>query len=249
MQYQVYRPARYFFAVNNYGIDAAQFKDSLTFHWNRLPADVRYAMMNVSSSHDAPRLLTDFYNPNKYKFHATPAEDKNYMTGKPDAETYTRVRLYLVHLFTSIGAPQIYNGEEMGMWTADDPARKPVMWKEFNFEPETRNNYQPGIKSFDSLAFNQQQFDWYKKLIAIRKSNPVLAAGSIEFLTAAGKTLAYRRFDKENEIIVLFNLENATTQFELPKNARYVDLLTEMKFSGAVYNLNGMSAAILTMVH
>ncbi|MEO6166642.1 MAG: alpha-amylase family glycosyl hydrolase [Chitinophagales bacterium] len=248
MQYQVYRPARYFFADTNYGIDAAQFKDSLTFQWSRLPEDVRYAMMNVSSSHDAPRLLTDFYNPNKYKFHATPSEDKNYKTGKPDADTYQRVRLYLVHLFTNIGAPQVYNGEEMGMWTADDPARKPLMWKEFNFEPEFRNNFEPKKKSYDSLVFNQQQFDWYKKMIAIRKSNPVLATGAIEFLTAEGKKLAYRRFDKDNEIIVLFNVERTTQQFDLPKNSRYVDLLTDRKFSGSIYTLNEMSAAILKRV-
>ncbi|MEP7127272.1 MAG: alpha-amylase family glycosyl hydrolase [Chitinophagales bacterium] len=248
MQYQVYRPARYFFAKNNYGIDAEQFKDSLNFHWNRLQPDVRYAMMNVSSSHDAPRLLTDFYNPNKYKYKASPSDDEDYKTGKPDADTYQRVRLYLVHLFTTIGAPQIYNGEEMGMWSADDPARKPLMWKGFTFESETRNNFQPGEKTYDTLAFNQQQFDWYKKLIGIRKNNPVLANGSVEFLTAKGKQLAYRRFDDKSEIVVLFNLESTTQQFDLPKDSRYIDLLTNKKVTGGSMMLAEMNAAILKRV-
>ncbi|MGB3076695.1 MAG: alpha-amylase family glycosyl hydrolase, partial [Chitinophagales bacterium] len=248
MQYQVYRPARYFFANNNYGIDAEQFKDSLNFHWNSLQTDVRYAMMNVSSSHDAPRLLTDFYNPNKYKYKASPSDDENYKTGKPDVDTYQRVRLYLVHLFTTIGAPQIYNGEEMGMWSADDPARKPLMWKEFTFEAETTNNFQSGAKTYDTLAFNQQQFDWYKKLIAIRKSNPALATGSIEFLKAKGKQLAYRRFDDKSEIIVLFNLESGPQQFDLPKDSRYLDLLTNKKIAGGSMMLAKMEAAILKRV-
>ncbi|MBK9732762.1 MAG: alpha-glucosidase C-terminal domain-containing protein [Chitinophagaceae bacterium] len=248
MQYQVYRPARYFFANNNYGIDAEQFKDSLNFHWNSLQTDVRYAMMNVSSSHDAPRLLTDFYNPNKYKYKASPSDDENYKTGKPDVDTYQRVRLYLVHLFTTIGAPQIYNGEEMGMWSADDPARKPLMWKEFTFEAETTNNFQSGAKTYDTLASNQQQFDWYKKLIAIRKSNPALATGSIEFLKAKGKQLAYRRFDDKSEIIVLFNLESSPQQFDLPKDSRYLDLLTNKKIAGGSMMLAKMEAAILKRV-
>ena len=41
-------------------IDAKQFKDSLEFQWNRLPRENVYAMMNVSSTHDTPRLLSDF---------------------------------------------------------------------------------------------------------------------------------------------------------------------------------------------
>ncbi len=248
MQYQVYRPARYFFARNNYGISAEQLKDSLTHHWNRLRDDVQYAMMNVSSSHDAPRLLTDFYNPNKYKYFSSPADDKHYKTGKPDAETYQRVRLYLVHLFTAPGAPQIYNGEEMGMWSADDPSRKPLMWKEFKFEAEPRSNYQPGAGEYDSLAFDQQQYDWYKKLIGIRRSNPVLATGKTEFLVAKGKQLVYRRFDDQKEIIVLFNLEEDTMKFELPFESGYIDLLTNKKIAGKSCELAGMSAAILKRV-
>ncbi len=135
-------------------------------------------MMNTSSTADAPRLLTDFYNPNKYKMYAKPSEDKNYRTGKPDAETYERLRLYLVHLYTSIGAPSIYYGEEAGMWGADDPEdRKPMWWKELKFEPESRNNFQPGNKDFDPVGFNQQHFDFFKKLGKIRNTNPVLSQG------------------------------------------------------------------------
>jgi cyclomaltodextrinase len=188
MFYQVYKPARYFFAKNDYSIDARQFKDSLEFQWNRLSKDKRYAMMNVSSSHDAPRLLSDFYNPNKYKNKAKPQDNPLYKTGKPDPETYQRVRLYVAHLFTTIGAPQIWNGEELGMWGSDDPdPRKPLWWKEYKFSDESRNNFQPGTRVYDKAGFNVQQFEWYKKLIAIRNENPVLADGDIRFLVAEGK--------------------------------------------------------------
>ncbi len=250
MFYQSYRPARYFFAKTNDEINAAQLKDSLEFQWNRLLPANRYAMMNTSSTHDTPRLLSDFYNPGKYKYHANPNEDKEYKTGKPDEETYKRLQLYLVHLFTSIGAPQIWNGEEMGMWGADDPnCRKPLMWKEFKFDPETRSNIQPGPKTYDNLEFNQSQFDMYKILISIRKSNPVLSKGDLKFMITDGKKLTYRRFDSENEIIVLFNLEPTQQNFTLPTKSSWIDLLTnnKKKIKKSI-QLQTLSAAILKRV-
>jgi glycosidase len=249
MFYQVYKPARYFFAATNMVTDARVLRDSLELQWNALPAANRYAMMNVSSSHDAPRLLTDFYNPNNYKYKATPNDDPGYKTGKPDLETYRRLQLYLVHLFTTIGAPDIWNGEEMGMWGADDPhCRKPLWWKEFTFEPETRNNFQPGEKTYDPVGFNQEQFSWYKELIRIRKENPVLATGDIGFLAAEGKKLTYKRFNADNEIIVAFNLEPTAQAFDLPGGNSYVDLLTNRKIKGSQLTLDPLTAAVLKKV-
>lgn len=246
MFYQVYMPARYFFAKTNFEINAEQFKDSLEFQWNRLRKNNCYAMMNVSSTHDAPRLLTDFYNPNKYKLNASPHDDANYKTGIPDLETYKRVQLYLVHLFTSVGAPQIWNGEEMGMTGAFDPdCRKPLWWQEYSFEKETRTNYQPGEKQYDAVGFNKAQFEFYRKLIAIRKNNPVLNDGEIEFITAHDKMLAYKRFDALNEIIVLFNVEGESRTFTLPASTTYKNLLTGKKVKGDSITLKSLTAAVL----
>lgn len=247
MFYQAYRPARYFFAKTNMPYSAQQLTDSLEFEWNRLNPDHLQAMMNVSSSHDAPRLLSDFYNPNKYKFKATPNDDPAYKTGKPDAETYQRLRLYLVHLFTTIGAPQIWNGEEMGMWGADDPhCRKPLMWKEFSFDAETRNNYQPGEKQYDPLVFDQQHFDWYKKLIHLRKSNPVLSTGKMEIEMAEGKKFSYVRFNDTERMTVCFNLEQTRQDFKIEGGGNYTDLLTGKKYLGVkTISIEPFSAMIL----
>lgn len=244
MFYQVYRPARYFFAKTEYPLDAVQLRDSLLHEWGRLAEDKRYAMMNVSSTHDTPRLLTDFYNTNKYKFHANQRDNTFYRTGKPDEDTYKRLRLYLVHLFTSVGAPQIWNGEEMGMWGADDPdERKPLWWADYQFEDETRTNIQPGEKQFDKVGFNNDQFEWYKKLIALRKANPVLIHGQIEFLLAEGGLLAYRRYDEASEIIVCFNVNDAGHDVPLaPGN--YFDLLTGNNYSETLH-LEPLQAVVL----
>jgi cyclomaltodextrinase len=245
MFYQVYRPARYFFAKTNLDIDAGQFRDSLMLQWDRLSESTRYAMMNVASSADAPRLLSDFYNPGKYKVSAKPTDDPNYKTGKPDAESYQRLKLYLMHAFTNIGAPHIYNGEEMGMWGGDDPEdRKPLWWKELTFAPETRTNFQPGAKTYDQVGFNQELFDFYKKLASIRNSEPVLSTGKIEFLKAEGKMLSYRRYNDKQEIQILFNLENDTKKFGLG-NGKYIDLMTGKTVAGREVELQTLSGMIL----
>jgi len=247
MYYQVYRPARYFFANTKNGIDAAQLKDSLLSQWKKLKPENVKAMMNVSSSHDAPRLLTDFYNDNNYKFHANPLENKDYKTGKPDKQAYKRLQLYLVHLFTTVGAPQIWNGEEMGMWGADDPfGRKPLWWKELKFQPENRNNIQNQNPVYDKVGFNDATFKFYKKLIKIRKENPELVDGELKFIVTDGKKLVYERTLNGNKIIVLFNAGNATQLFNIPFGT-YTNLLNGKKIITNMLKLNGLQTVVLKL--
>lgn len=246
MFYQIYRPSRYFFAKTSMPIDAKAFKDSMHHHLNRLPVAVRNAMMNTSSSHDAPRLLTDFANPNKYKFKANPNDDPKYFTGKPDEETYRRLQMYLVSLFTGVGAPQIWNGEEMGMWGADDPHdRKPLWWKEMKFDNEARHNLQPGHTETDPVGFNAKQFEWYKRLIHIRRTQSVLWDGELEFLVTDGRKLAYTRSNKKDEIMVVINGGNVRTQITLPRSGNYVDLLTNTTVEVSRIWLDAQTAMVL----
>lgn len=246
MFYQTYRPARYFFSKNDNSIDARSLRDTLEFQWKRLNEKSRYAMMNVASSHDTPRLLTDFYNPNKYKYSASPNDNPNYKTGKPDKETYQRLRMYLAHTFTSIGAPHIWNGEEIGMWGADDPyPRKPLMWSELNFKPERRNNFQPGNSEYDDVSFNKKHFAYYKKLINIRKENPVLSSGELTFLESNGKILAYKRTTEKEEILVIFNAQAEEASYLLAGKNQYRDLLTGKKINSGNLTLKPFTSLIL----
>ena len=167
------------------------------------------------------------------------------VTGSTGSETYQRLKAYLTYAFTTIGSPHIWNGDEMGMWGSDDPnCRKPLMWKELKFEDEYRNNFQPGKKTFDKVQFNAPLFDFYKKLIQIRKSNPVLSSGKLNFLVSEGKKLAYARTDGKDEIVVLFNLSNRKDTFQI-KEGSYVDLLTNKTVKAGSVQLNPLSATIL----
>lgn len=246
MFYQAYRPAKYFFSKSDYAIDARQLKDSLELQWNRLLKPNRYAMMNVSSTHDAPRLLTCFGNATKYKYKALPHENPAYVTGKPSEETYQRLRLYLIHLFTSVGAPQIWNGDEMGMWGGDDPdCRKPLWWKDISFADETATNFQPGEKRFDKVGFNERQHALYKQLIALRKANPVLMHGDFTFFLTEGKRLGYKRSNGKEAIYVVFNLEGSTCSVNLPEAGVYSNLLTGKTHSDKDISIPAFDAVVL----
>lgn len=228
MFYQLYKPARYFFAKTDYDIHAKQLKDSLMYQWRRLDPKVTQAMMNTSSTHDAPRLLTSFANKGKYKYKAKPNDDPAYITGKPDAETYQRVKLYLIHQFTIPGAPHIWNGEEMGMWGGDDPdTRKPLWWPDYQFESENRNNIQKVEPQYDAVGFNQEVFDFYKKLIQIRNDQELLQTAPINFVVADGKLLSYKRVEEDKEILVCFNAGETPATFKLDRGKTYDNLLDD----------------------
>src|SRR5690606_19673661 len=48
---------------------------------------------------------------------------------------------------------------------------------------------------------------WMRRLIALRKTHPVLGRGDIEFLTPANpKVLAFLRRDKDQQVLIVANL-------------------------------------------
>lgn len=144
------------------------------------------------------------------------------------------MKLLLVNQFTYIGSPNVWQGDEMGMWGADDPNnRKPLIWKDIKFENETHHPLNLE-RPTDKVEFNQEIFEFYQKLIQIRKENPVLALGEIEFVMADDdlNVLAYRRFDNRNEILVIFNNSNVPVDLKnYNLHGVYTDLLTDFLIS------------------
>lgn len=250
MYYHAYRPARGFFAGGIPVFDAKELAEKLSKDWNRMDEPFRYGLMNVNATHDSPRLLSCFANKGKYKYKASPHEDTAYISGRPDEDTYTRVKLYLAHQFSTIGSPHIWNGDEFGMWGGDDPdERKPLWWEELNFDDETRTNIKPGTRQFDQVAFNRDIFEYYKKLIDIRKKHPVLSSGKLEFLIAEGNLLVYKReHPGENSIICAFNLDTVVKEIQIPFSAEYTDLITSETFKGQTYKIGPEKAVLLTEI-
>jgi cyclomaltodextrinase / maltogenic alpha-amylase / neopullulanase len=111
----------------------------------------------------------------------------------------------------------IYYGDEAGMWGADDPdCRKPMLWKELSYEPEASDPLgRP--RPVDSVKFNPETFNWYKKLISIREKNKVLSLGDINFFLIDNdkKIIGYSRTLGSETIFVLINNKDMNDEVNL----------------------------------
>jgi cyclomaltodextrinase / maltogenic alpha-amylase / neopullulanase len=218
MNYRWYRPTRQFFNDMPNSLSVSEFVAELQDKKTGIANDRQQAMMNLVASHDAPRISTDLYNKNAYKYQAKPYDDKNYKIDKPDAKTKAIQEMLLIHQFTFIGAPHIWNGDEFGMWGADDPdTRKPLIWPDLQYEDETHHPYNMPRKR-DKVEQDKKLLEFYKKLITIRKSNPALIYGDIVYSVIDDKNsiLAYNRNYNSKEIIAIFNKSDKKQLVKVP---------------------------------
>ena len=190
------------------------------------------AMMNVASTHDSPRLSTSLYNKSMDKYKAKPSDNPEYKINKPDSITRKEQILLLIHQFTYLGAPQIWNGEEVGMWGADDPdCRKPIVWDDIIYEDE-RAAFDPSkSRPIDIVKPDTALRSFYARLCRIRNENPVLVYGDIAFTVADDKKmiLAYERTNSDHEIIVVNNRSDSLRKIRVPvrRDGVFQDLLSE----------------------
>lgn len=207
MNYRWYRPARHFFADAPDTMSVTNFVDALKNKLREIEPERLQAMMNLVSSHDAPRVLSSVYNKGKYKYNASPLKDTTYKIDKPGELTNKLVKMLRIHQFTFVGSPHIFYGDEVGMWGSDDPnCRKPMLWKDLAYSNETRHPFNKTRKE-DTVEQDTTMHHFIKKLISIRKSNPALSFGNIEFIHSnnSKRTLAYRRTFNGNSVIAVFN--------------------------------------------
>ncbi len=172
----------------------------------------------------------------------------DYKINKPDELTRKEQMLLLVHQFTYIGAPHIWNGDEVGMWGADDPdCRKPVVWSDIVYEDE-RANYDPEkSRPVDVVKPDSALISFYKSLTRMRRENPVLVHGDLKYILADDQkmVLAYSRKMKDDQIIAVFNRSDKSQTIILTelKNMECDNILS----SGGISLKNNDSGLELTM--
>ncbi len=237
MNYRWYRPARHFFADAPDKMKPSEFVRILKEKMLGINKTNLQAMMNVIGTHDSPRISTSLYNNGKYKFKAKPTENPDYKIEKPDFHTRKIQKMLLIHQYTYIGSLHIFYGDEVGMWGADDPdCRKPMVWQDIDYEDETHHPFGKYRKT-DKVEQDTVLLNFYKKLIKIRKQNPVLSFGNIDFILADDKnnTLAYGRTFNNDEIIAVFN-----------KSPEKKDIIVRTKHNGLFQNLLNDSQKIIS---
>lgn len=231
MNYRWYRIARGFFGQAEPVLNSTGFiKEISRINKGINPGNLQ-VMMNVPSTHDTPRLSTSLYNKTMDKYKAKPSDNPDYKINKPDELTRKEQILLLIHQFTFIGAPQIYYGEEVGMWGADDPdCRKPMLWDDIVYEDERTAFDTTRRRQIDIVRPDTALKSFYTKLCKMRKENPVLVYGDLSFSVADDQKmiLAYNRWVGDNEIVVVFNrsLKPQSVKVAVKNNGEYLNILS-----------------------
>jgi len=236
-----YRFAR---AVKNYAVDrqkqinAREFVDSLNNLYAQYPKENNYVMMNLLDSHDVERIASQIVNPDSLYDHiGTVTQNSNFDVRKPDAEERKKQKLITGIQFTLPGAPQIYYGDEAGMWGGDDPdCRKPMVWKELKYETETTHPL--GYKRLpDEVKYDADLFNWYRKIASVRKENAALSLGDVNFyfVDEEKMMLLYTREYSGCKLLVIINNNLYEKLISLDKNKffdkskSFTDLITNRK--------------------
>ncbi|MCE2882738.1 MAG: alpha-glucosidase C-terminal domain-containing protein [Planctomycetaceae bacterium] len=165
-------------------------------------------LQNLLGSHDTDRLVSMIANPGRgYDRANSERPGSRYDGARPSAETYRRARLAALVQMTYVGAPMIWYGDEAGMFGSDDPfCRKPMVWRDVGaFEdPDER--------------FDEEHFDAYRAMVALRGGFPALRRGSMRTLVAddARNLWVFERALGGQRVVVALNASAETQEFTLP---------------------------------
>jgi 1,4-alpha-glucan branching enzyme len=112
-----------------------------------------------------------------------------------DAEAFKRAKLGAVLLMTAVGVPMMWMGQEFGEYKSKTPDPAKIDWTLLQND------------------LNQELFEYYKGLIALRKSNPALYSENIDFFheNPDSKVIAYGRWNGEGSRVVA--VANFSDQF------------------------------------
>lgn len=221
MNYRYMRANKNFVLNKSNPDDTQAYIDSLTTMMKSF-GDSYYAMLNLLGSHDTERLASVVINPDYEYDHAANVRDsKDYDIRKPNETERLKQKLMVALQFTQPGSVHIYNGDEAGMWGGDDPdERKPNVWSELKYEPETTHPFGKP-RPVDEVKFDNKLFSFYQMMASIRKQNEALTLGNINFtvLNKEKKTLGYAREYNETKLYVIANNnENENTIVVTQKN-------------------------------
>ena len=230
-----------YFIDDTSGITTSNFDKQLRELREAFPKEVSFVQQNLFDSHDTQRLSSHIVNRDKYKirdwgksFSLTMGFNPNYETRKPTREEFNLMKLMIIFQMTYVGAPYIYYGDEAGMWGANDPdCRKPMIWPDTVYYPEIflPDQSKKGIP--DIVQFDEELYEFYKKLIHIRNDYEELQIGSfIELLIDdSAEVYVYSRSLENNgilkEIIVAINKGKKPQQVTISTDHKdyYSDIL------------------------
>ena len=203
-----------FFIQTKSRSNVSQFNTELQRMRDMHPAGVPHVLQNLFGSHDTARLATHIVNRDLIEYrdwdayhHMVKIGDSNAPVNlrKPTEEEYALQKLYVIFQMTYLGAPMVYYGDEVGMWGANDPCcRKPMIWDDLTYEPESQLPNGSQRETADSVTPNHDLFAHYQTLITIRKASPALQKGDFTTLLADDEKEVFvfkRKFAGETAVV------------------------------------------------
>lgn len=209
MHYRWYMPTRSLFGNTAPHLTPSEWVAHIDSVESGIPSDNIRSLMNLTASHDSPRFSTSMQNNQGYKTGMSRRDNKDLHVSRPDEATKRSMKLLLVQQFTWTGSPHIWQGDELGMWGADDPDnRKPVWWPELSFDTEGASPDDTPVPSV-AIAGDTEWLTFYQELISLRRDHAeALVRGDVTDLEAddALGLLSYARGEGEARVGVYFNL-------------------------------------------
>ncbi len=170
--------------------------------WASYPTPVCHALMNLLSTHDTARILTELGG-ERAEGHTMAALRQMRLSKAQKAAAVTRLKIAAALQYSVFGVPSLYYGDEAGAEGYGDPfCRRPFPW---------------GREEGELLAY-------YRKLGAIRCENSAFYDGDFKLLAEGAHALCFSRKNAENHIIVVANRGTEPFFVRLPRNA--VELLS-----------------------
>ena len=125
-----------------------------------------------------------------------------------------KAKLAIFLQMTLPGAPAIYYGDEIGMEGGGDPdCRRTMRW--------------------NSHEWNMEIFNYYRKLIEVRKRYKMLTEGSFELINANNNIYAFKRSYKKKVAIAVLNNGKSECSLDIGVEGTFYEI-----FSGQLIRLN-----------
>ncbi len=183
------------------------------------PDKALHALMNILSTHDTIRLLSNLSGENIDGKSKT--QLANLQIKQEDFEKVKfKLKVATLLQFTLIGIPSIYYGDEVGMQGYTDPLNRQT----FPWGNEDKNIC-----------------DWYVFLSKLRQCYSAFSFGNFEEIYKDNGVFIFKRFDENSEVLIAINISNKPVSLDF--DGEILEVITNVKYKNN-YILNKKSIAV-----
>ncbi len=191
--------------------DGDTFYNILTELYGSYPLAVSNSLMNLLGTHDTERFLTRLGEDPRSEGKSNEVLSTMRLSARRRAQAIEKMKLAAALQFTVYGVPSVYYGDEAGLEGYHDPfCRMPFPW---------------GGEDKELLGL-------YRKLGNLRREHKALTDGSFSFLFHTEHAFAYLRKKREDEVLVVVNMDKEPLVYALDKE--WTDYLENKRIAGEV---------------